>query len=303
MECKDMETILVTGAAGQARGDDAAASRRVQQGGTGRSVTQELLKLGYEVRAFVRVDDDRAAELRDLGAEVHVGNLLNIEEVAPVLKGVHRAYFNYPVRGGMPEAAAVFAAAAREAGVQRVVDVSMIYAGNGAGITPHMQRHWVAEQSFSAAVPEAVHINAAVFYENMAVALANGAGKELPLPLGSPDTEVPLVGSADVVRSALSLLTADEVDTESVMLISEVPSIAQVAETFGVPYVDVDDAEWRKLAKDLYQDPTSIEHLTSLWAMFKALGSGTGLFPVTADAIEKLTGHPALSLREFAATR
>ena len=298
-----METILVTGAAGQARGDEAAASRRVQQGGTGRTVTQELLKLGYDVRAFVRADDERAAELRELGAEVFVGDLRNIEEVAPVLKGVQRAYFNYPVRGGMPEAAAVFAAAARDAGVQRIVDVSMIYAGNGAGITPHMQRHWVAEQTFSAAVPEAVHVQAAVFYENMAVALGNGAGKELALPLGPAETEVPLVASADVVRSVLSLLTADALDAESVMLISEVPSIAEVAATFGVPYVDVDPDEWRKLAAELYQDPTSIEHLTSLWAMFKALGSGTGLFPVTADAIEKLTGLPPVTLREFAATR
>ena len=39
-------------------------------------MTEELLKLGHDVRAFVRVDDDRAAELRDLGAQVIVGDLL-----------------------------------------------------------------------------------------------------------------------------------------------------------------------------------------------------------------------------------
>jgi uncharacterized protein YbjT (DUF2867 family) len=298
-----MEKILVTGAAGQARGADAAPSRRVQQGGTGRTVTEELLKLGYEVRAFVRVDDDRAAELRDLGAEVVVGDLLNVEQVAPALQGVQRAYFNYPVRGGMPEAAAVFATAAKDAGVQRVVDVSMIYAGHGPGITSHMQRHWVAEQVFSAAIPEPAHIEAAVFYENMGVALSNGGGKELPLPLGVAETEVPLVGSADVVRAALALLTADTIETETHMLITEVPSIGEVAEAFGVPYVDVDPDEWRERAAELYVDPVSIGHLTALWAMFKALGHGTGLFPVTADAIEKLTGQPPLSLREFAASR
>ena len=162
-----METILVTGAAGQARGDEAARSRRVQQGGTGRTVTEELLKLGYQVRALVRVDDERAAELRDLGAEVVVADLLNVEQVAPALEGVQRAYFTYPVRVGMVEAAAIFAASAKAAGVQRIVDVSMIYAGPGAGITPHMQRHWVAEQVIANAVPESVHIEAAVFYENI----------------------------------------------------------------------------------------------------------------------------------------
>lgn len=297
-----METILVTGAAGQIRGPEAAPRRRVQQGGTGLRVTQELLKQGYEVRAFVRIDDERAAELRDLGVEVVVGDLRNIEQVAPALKGVQRAYFNYPVRGGMPEAAAVFAAAARDAGVQRVVDVSMIYAGKDPGITPHMQRHWVAEQVLSAAVPEAVHLEAAVFYENMGVALGNGAGKELPLPLGAADTEVPLIASADVTRTVLAMLTADEVENAPVMLCGAVHGIGEVAETFGVPYVDVDPDEWRALALDLYGDPVSVEHLTSLWAMFKALGSGSGLFAVT-DSIEKITGRPPMSLAEFAASR
>lgn len=297
-----METILVTGAAGQTRGAENAPSRRIQQGGTGRTVTQELLKLGYTVRAFVRLDDDRAQELRDLGAEVFVGDLRNIEQVAPALEGVQRAYFNYPVRGGMPEAAATFAAAARNAGVQRLVDVSMIYAGKDAGITPHMQRHWVAEQVFSAAIPEAVHVEAAVFYENMAVALGNGAGKELPLPLGADTTDMPLVASADVVRIVLSLLTADKVSTDPVWLISEVPSIGQVAEAFGVPYVDVDPDEWRKLALDLYQDPISVEHLSSLWAMLKAFGSGSGFFSRT-DAFEKIGGQPPMSLQEFVASR
>lgn len=297
-----METILVTGAAGQARGAENAPSRRIQQGGTGRTVTEELIKLGYTVRAFVRIDDDRAAELRDLGAEVFVGDLRNIEQVAPAMQGVQRAYFNYPVRGGMPEAAATFAAAAREAGVQRLVDVSMIYAGKDAGITPHMQRHWVAEQIFSAAIPESVHVEAAVFYENMAVALGNGEGKELPLPLGTPDTEVPLVASADVVRVVLNLLTSDTVKTDPLWLIGEVPSIGQVAEAFGVPYVDVEPEEWRKQAEVLYGDPTSVEHLTSLWAMLKAFGSGSGFFAVTEN-VEQMGGQPLMNLKEFAASR
>jgi hypothetical protein len=296
-----METILVTGAAGQARGAENAPSRRIQQGGTGRTVTQELLKLGYNVRAFVRLDDDRAAELRDLGAEVFVGDLRNIEQVAPALKDVQRVYFNYPVRGGMPEAAATVAAAARDAGVQRLIDVSMIYAGKDAGITPHMQRHWVAEQIFSAAVPEAVHVEAAVFYENIAVALGNGGGKEIPLPLGPDNTDMPLVASADVVRVVLSLLTADKVELDPVWLIGAVPSIGQVAEAFGVPYVDVEPDEWRKQAMDLYQDPISVEHLASLWAMLKAFGSGSGFFSVT-DAFEKIGGQPPVSLQEFVAS-
>jgi uncharacterized protein YbjT (DUF2867 family) len=56
--------ILVTGAAGRV-------------GGIGRKVTELLLKQGKSVRAMVRSIDKRATSLRDLGAEVVVGDLLS----------------------------------------------------------------------------------------------------------------------------------------------------------------------------------------------------------------------------------
>ncbi|MFD0478669.1 NAD(P)H-binding protein [Nonomuraea thailandensis] len=96
--------ILVTGAAGG------------QQGSTGRLVTELLLERGEEVRAFVRADDERAAELRKLGAEVVVGDLREISAVRPAMRGVTRAFFTYPVTAGLLDATAAFAAAARQEG-------------------------------------------------------------------------------------------------------------------------------------------------------------------------------------------
>ena len=52
--------ILVTGAAGRV-------------GAVGRSVTELLLKQGKAVRAMVRREDERAQALRDMGAEIVVG--------------------------------------------------------------------------------------------------------------------------------------------------------------------------------------------------------------------------------------
>ena len=57
--------ILVTGAAGRVCG-------------VGRTITQQLLKQGKAVCAMVRNDDERAQALRDMGAEVVVGNLLHL---------------------------------------------------------------------------------------------------------------------------------------------------------------------------------------------------------------------------------
>jgi nucleoside-diphosphate-sugar epimerase len=56
--------ILVTGAAGRV-------------GGIRRTVTELLLKQGKAVRAMVRNEDDRVQVLRDMGAEVAVGDLLD----------------------------------------------------------------------------------------------------------------------------------------------------------------------------------------------------------------------------------
>ena len=60
--------ILVTGAAGRV-------------GGIGRTVTELLLKQGKAVRAMVRNEDERAQALRDMGAEVVVGNLLDLNSM------------------------------------------------------------------------------------------------------------------------------------------------------------------------------------------------------------------------------
>lgn len=71
--------VLVTGAAGGV------------MGGTGRILTQMLLKRGVPVRALVRSDDDRAAALRAAGAEVpaplsaRAPTLLTWQRATPVL--------------------------------------------------------------------------------------------------------------------------------------------------------------------------------------------------------------------------
>src|SRR5271156_2890387 len=102
--------ILVTGAAGG------------QQGSTGRLVASLLLKQGIPVRAFVHKLDARSDELRQLGAEIIEGDLLDPTSVQAAMKGVKRAYFTYPVTDGLLEAATIFAVAARGAGLELVVN-------------------------------------------------------------------------------------------------------------------------------------------------------------------------------------
>src|SRR6202045_1913300 len=76
--------ILVTGAAGRV-------------GAVGRTVTELLLKQGKAVRAMVRNEDERAQALRDMGAEVVVGNLLDLDSMHRVIAGCETMYFGMSV--------------------------------------------------------------------------------------------------------------------------------------------------------------------------------------------------------------
>jgi uncharacterized protein YbjT (DUF2867 family) len=280
-----MEPILVTGAAGG------------RQGSTGRHVTRMLLDQGRSVRAFVRADDARAAELRAMGADVVVGDLREITSVLPAVRGVRRAFFTYPVTEGMLDAAAVFAAAAREEGLERVVEVSQLAADSHAG-TPHMRRHWVAEQVFDRAGVGAVHLRAAVFFENLAVVADAGDGHELALPLGPAETVLPLVAGTDVARVATGLLTASGEAEPICRLTGEVTTVGAAAKAFGLAYGGQDPGEWRRRAGGLYGDAVVVEHLSHLWELFRAIGGHHELYEVT-ESIERIGGRPPLTLQEF----
>ncbi|MGW3635228.1 NmrA family NAD(P)-binding protein [Streptomyces sp. NPDC005122] len=126
-----MTTILVTTANGE----------------TGRPMVDYLLKDGFHVRALVRTDDERAQRLRDKGAEVVFGDLLNFRDVRAAMEGVQRAYFNYPVGDGLVEAAVMFAQAAKEQNLELIVNMSHIQSRPRAR-SKATQSHWLSEQIF-----------------------------------------------------------------------------------------------------------------------------------------------------------
>ena len=106
------QTVLITGATGS----------------TGRSTTETLVKQGVTVRALVHKEDERSARLRVAGAEIVVGDLLNLDDARRALEGVNAAYFVYPIHPGLIEASAYFVQAAKEAGVGAIVNMSQISA-------------------------------------------------------------------------------------------------------------------------------------------------------------------------------
>jgi NAD(P)H dehydrogenase (quinone) len=133
-------------------------------GNTGAHTVRLLRERGLRVRALVHTLDERADRLRDLGAEVVQGDLLDFPAVSAATVGIGAAYFNYPIAPGLVEATANFVQAASEAGVHAVVNMSQISARREAKSNAARQ-HWIAERLLDRTAMVTAHLRPTFFME------------------------------------------------------------------------------------------------------------------------------------------
>ena len=218
------EPILVTGAAGGS------------QGSTGRRVAAMLLEKGIPVRAFVHRDDTRSDALRELGAEVMQGDLLDRESVRVSMKGVKRAYFTYSVSDGLLEATTIFAMAAREAKTELVINNSQLQGARKAPSFRNLQ-HGLADHVLDWADIGAIHLHAPPYYENIRALVRKSVAEQsvVFLPWGDGNARIPLVGAEDVARIATALLVDPGKPSASAYdLIAATPTVVEIFETLSV---------------------------------------------------------------------
>jgi len=289
------EVILTTGASGGA------------QGQTGRHVTEMLLKRGARVRAFVHRIDERSDRLRALGAEVVEGDFLDIPSVQRAVRGVSRVFFAYPVQAGLMDAAAIMAAAAREAGVTRLVNSVMLRSSLDAP-TPRMRQNYLAEQVFDWAGVGAVHVRATIFCENVrALVAASVPHGVIRLPWGPDTTKIPLVAAVDVARVTTALLAAPSVPSGAYRVIGNVLTVREIADIYGralardVRYQEISDDEWKQAALGRGLNAHAADHLSLLWRALRE-AAADGRDPedfVVPDTIERWGGVQPTSFEAF----
>jgi hypothetical protein len=124
--------ILVTGATGK----------------TGSVVVAELLRAGYRVRAMVRRQDARSAQLRAQGAEIAVADMSDVDHVAEALKDVQRAYYCPPFDPYMIQGAVAFAVAARESGLEHIVGLTQ-WLSSPSHPALMTRQHWLVDRLLS----------------------------------------------------------------------------------------------------------------------------------------------------------
>ena len=291
--------ILITGAAGG------------PQGSTGRVVADLLLRQGIPVRAFVHKLDARSDELRQLGADIVEGDLLNPASVQTAMKNLKRAYFTYPVADGLLEAVTIFAAAARDAGLELVVNNSQFQGVPGDPAFRDLQRapsfrnlqHRLADRIFDWAQVGAVHLQAPPYYENVRALVSRGVAEQNAafLPWGDGKTVIPLASAEDVSRVAATLLADAGVPSQNAYpLVSETPTVDEIVEALGraigrpIRYVPITDQQWAEAVKERI-NPHAIDHLTHLWQYFR---KGEERFQTT-DTVRIVTGRNPQTLEEF----
>jgi len=190
--------ILVTGAAGRV-------------GGVGRIVTELLLKRGRAVRAMVRSEDERAQALRDMGAEVVVGDLLDLDSVHRAIAGCEAMYFGTSISGAYLAATVNTAAVAKHYGVKAFINMSQMTVSQMSitetTASPQHKLQWLSEQALNWSGLPVVHVRPTVFLDGFFLILTADSIKQsnqIKLPFGEGKTSP--VSAEDVAGVVVVLL-------------------------------------------------------------------------------------------------
>src|SRR5438874_2701536 len=173
--------ILVTGAAGRV-------------GGIGRTITELLLKEGKAVRAMVRTEDERSEVLRQMGAEVVTGDLLDLDSMHRVIAGCETMYFGMSVSDAYLAATVNTAAVAKHHGVKAFINMSQMTVSQMSitetTASPQHRLQWLSEQALNWSGLPVVHVRPTVFLEGFFLTLTPDSVREsnhIRLPFGGQD--------------------------------------------------------------------------------------------------------------------
>ncbi|MBC6610559.1 NmrA family NAD(P)-binding protein [Hymenobacter sp. BT507] len=279
-------TILVTGATGT----------------IGTELVKALTNRGVTVRAGVHsiIKGDR---LKHLNPDVQLVEIdyHNPETLAVALTGVERVFLLPPPTPDQVELARLLLAAARQAGIRQLVQLSAAGAGRDSQIEID-QRHREIEQLVAASgLPYAV-LRPEGFMQNFVhqhCATIRDEGK-FYLPLS--DAQVAYIDVRDIAAAAATLLTTDPAAYAGQAYHLTGPAALtgqQVAEALSqatgqeVRYVPVSEDDARAAMQELPAE--RVDELLALYADYRAGHAAT-----VSNEVQALTGHAPHTIQQFA---
>ena len=294
-------------------------------GDTGRATIVELLSRGHRVRAMAHRKDERSKELESLGAEVVFGDFLNLDDVRAALRGVKGAYFCYPIRPGIVQASAYFAQAAKEAGVEAIVNMSQISARQDAASNA-ARDHWIAERVFDWSGLDVSHLRPTYFAEWLLYMAPMARTGLIAWPFSATGRHAPIAAEdqARVIAAILQNPAAHRNKVYPLFGAVEMTPV-EIAQSVGsalgkeIRYQEVPlDMAFQAMGKLLRDKPVQhtarmmygefeqtpnrppgdsflVQHLKEV-----AIDHRNGLFAGMNDIVERIGGRPPMTVQQFA---
>jgi NAD(P)H dehydrogenase (quinone) len=293
--------ILVTGAAGGV-------------GSVGRLVAERLRNRGWPVRAMVHREDERAAALRAIGAEVVAGDLTIPADVVRAMDGCRRIYFGMSVSAAYLEATVIAAVVARERGnIEAFVNISQMTVSQmsltNMTESPQQKQQWLAEQVLNWSDLAVVEVRPTVFLANplftQLAAHSIARDDTIRLPFGDGRTS-PIAAEdvADVITTILAsplghIGKVYELTGPKSQDMTGVAAEYSVALGREITYVDVPLEQWRDSElRKLNLSEHVFHHILTMARLHAA-----NRYDRATHDFETITGRPATSIREFVAKR
>jgi uncharacterized protein YbjT (DUF2867 family) len=286
--------ILVTGAAGRV-------------GGVGRTIAQLLLKQGKAVRAMVRKEDERAQALREMGAEVVAGDLLDLDSMHRVIAGCETMYFGMSVSDAYLAATVNVAAVAKHHGVKAFINMSQMTLAQMSitetTASPQHKLHWLAEQALNWSGLPVVHVRPTVLLEGFFLIFTAETVREsdqIRLPFGEGKTSP--VAVEDVARGIATLLSNPQPHIGKIYHLTGPQSenmhffAEEYSKALGrtVTFQDIAVEPWRDALLQRGLPLHLVNHVATMADLHRA-----GRYDRMSDDVVALTGQGPLSVQEF----
>jgi uncharacterized protein YbjT (DUF2867 family) len=283
-------------------------------GGVSRQVIEQLRGRKHRVRALVHHDDARADPLRELGAEVLVGDLTAPKDVVGAMAGADRMFFSMGVSPDYLTATAVICDAALEYGhLEVLVNMSQMTVSQmtltSEGESHQHRLHYLAEHVLNWSGVPLVHIRPTAFLDNpLFTWFAAPSLRErnlLALPFGTGRTSP--IATSDVARTVAAVLMDPAHRIGDVYELTSPASLdidglaAEYALGLGRPIrgTDIPHETWvREVLKPLGLPAHLEQHLSTMALLHRA-----GRYDRATDDVEKVTGQPPSTVGQYIAER
>jgi uncharacterized protein YbjT (DUF2867 family) len=288
------DPILVTGAAGRI-------------GGIGRTVAELLLKQGKAVRAMVRTEDERAQTLREMGAEIVAGNLLDLDSMHRAVGGCEAMYFAMSISDEHLAATVNAAAVAKHHRVKAFVNLSQMTVSqmsiHETTASPQQKLHWLGEQALNWSGLPVIHVRPTVLLEGFFLIFTSGSvsnSNRIELPLGNGKTSP--VSAQDVARAVTAVLIDPQPHVGAAYHLTGPQSedmsffAQEYSKALGrtIVFKDIPVERWRDGLLERGLSMHLVKHLTTMADLHRAGG-----YDRMSDDVLTLTGQAPVSVQEF----